>query len=159
MRHFEKVSIEEFSKYFDPALYNDYKLPERKTKYSAGYDFSAILDITLKSGEKKMIPTGIKAVFENDETLLLVVRSSLGVKYDLRMCNQVGVIESDYYNNIDNEGHMFICLKNEGTEDFTIKKGTSIVQGIFTKFLTCGDEPENIRKGGFGSTEKEGELK
>lgn len=57
------------------------------------------------------IPTGIKANMENNDVLFLVVRSSMGFKYNVRMCNQVGVIDSDYYNNIDNEGHIWIKLK------------------------------------------------
>ena len=48
------------------------------------------------------------------EILLLIERSSQGFKYNMRMCNQVGVIDKDYYNNQKNEGHIFIKLYNEG---------------------------------------------
>ena len=37
---------------------------------------------------------------------MLLVRSSMGFKYNVRLCNQVGIVDSDYYNNPDNEGHM-----------------------------------------------------
>ena len=156
MRKFEKVSIDEFSKYYDKTLYEEYDLPKRMTSHSAGYDFFAIEGFTIKPGEIKKIPTGYKATFGNDEMLMILVRSSMGFKYNIRMTNQVGIIESDYYNNIDNEGHIFVSLQNEGDIDFVVKKGEGYAQGIFTKFLICDDDViTNERKGGLGSTNKE----
>ena len=156
MRKFEKVSIDEFSKYYDKKLYEEYDLPKRMTSHSAGYDFFAIEGFTLKPWEIKKIPTGYKATFGSDEMLMILVRSSMGFKYNVRMTNQVGIIESDYYNNIDNEGHMFVSLQNEGDRDFVVKKGEGYAQGIFTKFLICDDDViTNERKGGLGSTNKE----
>ncbi len=156
MRKFEKVSIDEFSKYYDKTMYEEYDLPKRMTRHSAGYDFLAIEGFTIKPGEIKKIPTGYKATFGNDEMLMLLVRSSMGFKYNVRMTNQVGIIESDYYNNIDNEGHMFVSLQNEGDRDFVVKKGEGYAQGIFTKFLICDDDiTTNERQGGLGSTNKE----
>ena len=156
MRKFEKVSIDEFSKYYDKKLYEEYDLPKRMTAYSSGYDFLAIEGFTIKPGEIKKIPTGYKATFGNDEMLMIFVRSSMGFKYNVRMTNQVGIIESDYYNNIDNEGHMFVSLQNEGDRDFVVKKGEGYAQGIFTKFLICDDDiTTNERQGGLGSTNKE----
>ena len=156
MRKFEKVSIDEFSKYYDKTLYEEYDLPKRMTSHSAGYDFFAIEGFTLMPGEIKKIPTGYKATFGSDEMLMILVRSSMGFKYNVRMTNQVGIIESDYYNNIDNEGHMFVSLQNEGDRDFVVKKGEGYAQGIFTKFLICDDDViTNERKGGLGSTNKE----
>lgn len=159
-RYFEKISFNQFKKDIidDINLYNEYSLPVRKTKYSAGYDFLAIEDIEIMPGEIKKIPTGYKANFGSDEMLMLLVRSSMGFKYNIRLCNQVGIVESDYYNNPDNEGHMFIALQNEGDKVFKVKKGEGYAQGIFAKFLTCNDTVENIRTGGIGSTnKKEGE--
>ena len=155
-RYFEKISFNEFKKTIEDNrdLYDNYKLPIRKTMYSAGYDFIAIKDIVIKPGEIVKIPTGYKAKFNNDEMLMLIIRSSLGFKYNVRMCNQVGIIESDYYNNESNEGHLFVALENEGKEVFKINKGDAYIQGIFTKFLTCGDEVSNIRTGGMGSTNR-----
>ncbi len=156
MRKFEKVSIDEFSKYYDKKLYEEYDLPKRMTSHSAGYDFFAIEGFTIKPGEIKKIPTGYKATFGSDEMLMILVRSSMGFKYNVRMTNQVGIIESDYYNNIDNEGHIFVSLQNEGDIDFVVKKGEGYAQGIFTKFLICDDDvTTNERQGGLGSTNKE----
>ena len=155
MRKFEKVSIDEFSKYYDKKLYEEYDLPKRMTSHSAGYDFFAIEGFTLMPGEIKKIPTGYKATFGSDEMLMILVRSSMGFKYNVRMTNQVGIIESDY-NNIDNEGHMFVSLQNEVDRDFVVKKWEGYAQGIFTKFLICDDDvTTNERQGGLGSTNKE----
>lgn len=156
MRYFEKVSFSEFSKTTRLSLedYNNYNLPKRSTKHSAGYDFEVLKDFKIKPGEILKIPTGIKANMNHDEVLMIFIRSSLGFKNNLRMCNQVGIIDSDYYNNEDNEGHIFVCIQNEGTEVKEFKQGDKIVQGIFTKFLTVDNEEEinNNRQGGIGST-------
>ena len=153
-RYFEKISFERFSLDVknDRKLYDEYKLPRRASKNSCGYDFLAIEDYIIHPGEIKKIPTGYKAKFLSDEMLMIVVRSSMGFKYNVRMCNQVGVIESDYYNNISNDGHMWVALQNEGDKDYIINKGDAYTQGIFIKFLTCGDNPEEERIGGLGST-------
>jgi len=153
-RYFEKISYEQFKKDIEEEknLYNEYVLPTRKTKYSAGYDLIAINDFEIAPGEIKKIATGYKANMLEDEMLMIFVRSSMGFKYNVRMCNQVGIIDKDYYNNIDNEGHIFVKLQNEGNEIFRIKKGEAYAQGIFTKFLTCGDIVNDERTGGIGST-------
>lgn len=81
----------------------------------------------------------------------------MGFRYNVRLTNQIGIFESDYYNNQTNEGHAWFSFQNHGSEDYIVKKGDRIGQGIFTKFLTV-DEEENIdgvRIGGFGSTNKE----
>ena len=160
MRCFEKISFEQFKKDVsdDLELYNSLELPKRSTKNSAGYDFNAISDFTLKPGEIKKIPLGIKANMNDGEVLFLIVRSSQGFKYNVRMCNQVGVIDKDYYNNNDNEGHMWIKLENHGDKDYAVKKGDKIIQGIFINFLTIDNEENinNIRTSGIGSTDKKG---
>lgn len=156
-RYFEKISFDEFKKVFgdDKMLYEEYKLPKRATENSAGYDFYAIKDYVIKPGERLKIPTGYKANFGSREVLFLLVRSSMGFKWNVRMANQVGVIESDYYNNIDNEGHMFICLQNEGDKDYVINKGDAYAQGIFLNFLVVdNDDTKTVRTGGIGSTDK-----
>ena len=156
MRCFEKISFEQFKNDVcdDKLIYNKFKLPNRSTKNSAGYDFFSLFDFSLKPGEIMKIPTGIKANMENNDVLFLVVRSSMGFKYNVRMCNQVGVIDSDYYNNSDNEGHIWIKLKNEGDKDFIVKNGDAICQGIFLNYVTVTNERDvkKIRNGGLGST-------
>ena len=156
MRRFEKISFEQFKKDVknDRKLYDEYKIPVRKTKASAGYDFSSIEDIIIEPGEIKKIPTGIKVILPEDETLLLFVRGSTGYNWNVRMCNQVAVIDSDFYNNPDNEGHMWFALQNEGNKTFKVNKGEAFGQGVFMKYFTVDNEDEikNVRRGGFGST-------
>ncbi len=156
MRKFEKISLEEFEKTGEAKdLYEKIKMPERKTKASAGYDFSSPINCNIKSGESVLIPTGIKCKIPADEVLMIFIRSSLGVKHNIKLSNQTGIIDSDYYNNEDNEGHIFIALENSGKINFKINIGDRIAQGLFTKYYTVVDEKEVIakRKGGFGSTE------
>lgn len=158
-RYFEKISFEQFKIDCsnDKKIYNNFSLPKRSTKNSAGYDFFSIYDLVLKPKETMKIPTGVKVNMNNDEVLMLFVRSSMGFKYNIRMCNQVGILDSDYYNNASNEGHIWIKIQNEGDKEYIVKKGEAICQGVFTKFLTVDNEEEinNERKGGFGSTNKE----
>ncbi|MEG0021739.1 MAG: deoxyuridine 5'-triphosphate nucleotidohydrolase [Bacilli bacterium] len=154
MRKFEKINIIQFKKDIKNMNYENYNCPKRSTLNSAGYDFEALEDYIIKPNEIKKIPTGIKVVMNHDEMLMLVVRSSMGFKYNVRLCNQVGIIESDYYNNPSNDGHMWVALQNQGEKDYIIKKGDKFVQGIFVKFLTVDNEEEILEKrvGGFGST-------
>ena len=147
MRYFEKISFEQFSKDIsdDKKLYDEYTLPRRDTEFAAGYDFKALFDYTLEPGEIKKIPTGVKANMEGDEVLLLVDRSSMGFKYNVRMCNQIGVIDKDYYNNKDNEGHIWIRIQNEGDKVYSVKKGEGMIQGMFMKYLKVDNEESDFK--------------
>lgn len=154
IRGFEKISTKEFNKIFnDTTLYETIKLPQRATKHSAGYDIFTIKDIQLKPGEMATIPTGIKCYMQHDEWLSIRVRSGHGFKFNIRLKNQVGVVDSDYYNNTGNEGHIFIALQNEGDKEFVVNKGDAFAQGIFHKYLVVDDDyVDTDRSGGFGST-------
>ena len=134
-------------------------LPVRKTKHSAAYDIEAAEEVVLPSFQKGMkptlIPTGIKAYMQSDEVLLIVPRSSGPKKQGISFPHNVGVIDSDYYNNPDNEGHIFVQCINLKDEDVVIKKGEAVAQAIFQKYLTVDDDnAEGMRTGGFGSTDR-----
>ena len=134
-------------------------LPVRKTKYAAAYDVEAAEDIVIPKyypGIKPtLIPTGLKAYMQSDEVLLIVPRSSGPKKQGISFPHNVGVIDSDYYNNSDNEGHIFVQCINLKDEDVVIKKGEAVAQAIFQKYLTVDDDnAEGERTGGFGSTDK-----
>ena len=140
-------------------IISDYKdknihLPVRKTAKSAGYDLEAAQDKLIKAGQCGVIATGLKAYMQDDEYLGIHIRSSLAFKKHLNLINSQGVIDADYYNNSDNEGHIMIGLINFGTEDVFIQKGMRIAQAIFYRFLTVDDDiaDDSIRQGGFGST-------
>ncbi|KYG38153.1 hypothetical protein [Bacillus gaemokensis] len=127
--------------------------PKRGTSRSAGYDFFSPIDVTIGVGEQKMIWLDVKAYMQSNEVLLIDVRSSQG-KPRIRLANTIGVIDSDYYGNVKNDGNIGIMLENHGSQPYVIKTGDRIAQGIFTVYLVA-DEDECInetRKGGYGST-------
>ena len=162
---FEKVSFAQFESGFSDLnfskdeieeMYESLPLPKRATKGSAGYDFFAPFDITLKPGQTIKIPTGVRAKMEEEWVLKLYPRSGLGFKYRLQLNNTVGIIDSDYYYS-SNEGHIFAKITNDSNENKTveIKSHTGFMQGIFIEYgITYDDDVVEIRDGGFGSTTK-----
>ena len=137
-------------------LKNDYgmiRLPERSTENSAGYDFYVQEDVICKSKQITMVKTGVKAYFPKDEMLLLFNRSSNPKKKGLIVLNGVGVVDSDYVDNPDNEGEMAGLFYNVLDEDVVLKAGEKMMQGIFVKYaITDDDKAQGKRIGGFGST-------
>ncbi len=134
-------------------------IPVRKTKYSAGYDMDAAEDVivpSFKKGDKPtLVKTGLKAYMQDDEVLMLYNRSSNPKKKGLILANSVGVVDKDYYGNLDNDGHIMFAFYNIKDEDIKIKKGEAIGQGVFQKYLVVDDDiAEGTRVGGFGSTNK-----
>ena len=158
-------------------------LPKRATANSAGYDFevaedvliephhhlqeimknstlyqpyvlNSIKEITKETAAKPtLVPTGIKCKMANDEYLEISVRSSCPLKHWLILANGVGIIDSDYYNNPDNEGEIFFQIINLSAFPIQLKKGDKIGQGIIKKYIiTEDDDASGKRAGGFGST-------
>lgn len=136
--------------------YDKIKLPERKTKYSAGYDICCPIDITIPSGQRRVIPTGIKVVFEEDEMetwhLQMFVRSSVGIKDGVVLTNGTGVIDSDYQFG-NNDGDMMLALLNTSEKLVKYKAGDRICQAVFMIHgITSNDKASGDRTGGIGST-------
>lgn len=128
--------------------YSGIHIPTRKTAYSAGYDLEAAEDVCVSREKISLVPTGLKAFFPADEVLLIYLRSSLAVKYNLILANGVGVIDADY------RGHIILPVVSLGGE-FEIKRGMRIAQGIFQKYLTVDGDTIGVgemRRGRFGST-------
>lgn len=130
-------------------------IPSRATSGSAGLDICACLDVpvVIKSGEIKMIPTGLVAEpNESDVALLIYPRSGLSSKYGVTLANCVGVVDSDY------RGEWFIPLINNGKEPFTVENGMRIAQLIPTRILIPEIEVSNSLSetdrgtNGFGSS-------
>ena len=127
-------------------------LPTRATKSSIAYDFYSPVTITIPPMQSVMIWTDVKAHFNEDEALLLNVRSSMG-KHPVMIANTQGWIESDYCNNPDNDGNIGFRLFNLGDTIYTVHVGDRIGQGMFIKYLTTDDDnATSTRNGGFGST-------
>ena len=175
--NFEKVSFEEFSKtvkdivdthvsgcnislgeYTIEEIYDNIKLPQRATAGSAGYDFFNPFEDCKITGENIIIPTGIKCRIEPGWVLMLYPRSSYGINHDFMLTNTVGIIDSDYYNNKRNEGHIMVGCKLNNTEKhtLTISHQFRFCQGIFLPFGITEDDIclSDNRCGGFGSSGK-----
>lgn len=159
-REFKKVSFDQYladrkvSAENAALEYVKIKIPQRATAKSGGYDFFSPFDFTLEPGKTIKILTGIKAYMHDNEVLKIYIRSSLGFKYDVVLSNNVGVVDGDYADNENNEGHIWIKLINHGEKTLEIKQGEAIAQGIFENYYVVdNDEPvKKERVGGIGST-------
>lgn len=160
---FKKVSLKQFTEdsrklFYDYSdeeikkIYDSITLPHRSTSGSAGYDFHTPYDIMLHPHDKIIIPSGIRCKMNEEYMMLGVVRSSIGIKSDLNLCNTCMVLDSDYYY-ADNEGHIMIALRNMRDHMVRCATGDRIMQGIFLPFgITLDDNAEAKRTGGIGST-------
>lgn len=145
MRKFYEVR-EDCKKYQSKTI-----LPTRATKESAGYDFYSKVSIKAIPGEVVKIWSDVKAQMENDEVLMLYVRSSMGGKWMLS--DSTGIIDSDYFSNEKNDGNIGLFLKNISDKVQYIDAGDRIAQGVFMKYLITDDDIVDIKRtGGHGST-------
>lgn len=167
---FEKVSFEEYKKTRElgdtlndtlfvsksPLLkeYESILLPKRGTVGSAGYDFKLPFPIVILPHKSVLIHTYIKCYLSTGYVLMLYPRSSLGFQYQLSLDNTIGIIDSDYYNNPNNEGHIIVKMTNHSDNKLVIKPNQSYVQGLIQKYyLTNDDYVNTLRMNGFGSTD------
>ena len=155
MIKFEKVSFEEYYEFYKKmqradsdagiqwdmdadliyAEWEAIKLPKRGTDGSAGYDFYAPyrMQFDRYSSKYQVFPTGIKFITDrNDIFLLCLPRSGQGFKYQLRLANTAGVIDSDYWYS-DNQGH--IMVKAVTSEDCIIEAGQAFYARYNCTFL------------------------
>ncbi|MFT6332003.1 MAG: dUTP pyrophosphatase [Lentimonas sp.] len=133
---------------------SDLALPKYETSGSAGMDLQAAIDesITLKSGEIKLVKTGIAIALEEGFEAQIRPRSGLALKNGITVLNTPGTIDSDY------RGEICIVLINHSKTDFIIERGMRIAQIIIAKYsqaeiteVTDLDETQR-GEGGFGST-------
>ena len=151
-RGFTKISIEQGQKDGLSAVeFSAIEMPTRATINSAGYDIRSVRAMVIEPGKAAKVPTGLRAFMLDDEVLLLHIRSSLGFKYNVRLSNATGVVDSDYYF-ADNEGHIWLGVFNDSEKPFEIQVGDRLAQGIFMKYLTANDVVNTVRVGGLGST-------
>jgi len=147
-RGFQKVS-NSFRKHKNIEI----KLPIRATKTSAGYDFSSPVSITIQPKSKEVIWSDIKAYMQEGEVLILDVRSSIGIKKGLMLANTIGIVDHDYFSNLDNDGNIGICLYNMTDKPVHIEQFERIAQGIFIPFLVSDNgNTDEERVGGIGSS-------
>lgn len=128
-------------------------LPTRGSSTAMAYDFYANETYSVMPNEIVKVWTDVKAYMQDNECLVLNVRSSMGGKFML--ANTQGWIDQDYYSNESNDGNIGVFLKNISNEVQTIFKGDRIAQGAFFNFLVADNgNTDAIRTGGFGSTNK-----
>lgn len=146
----EDTVIPAYDSLHDSILMNINPLDIDKT-----YTLSEAAEIIKKANAKvTLVPTGVKCRLDPGTYLELSVRSSCPLKHWLIMGNSVGVIDADYYNNPDNEGHIYFQIINLSPLDIVLKKGDAIGQGIIKPYLTTEDDKASARRvGGFGSTD------
>ena len=130
-------------------------IPKRATAGSAGLDLCACIDepLTVKAGERAVIPSGIAIALESSEVVALVfARSGLAIKHGISLSNSVGVIDSDY------RGEICVGIINTSRENYTVNPGERIAQLVLTPVIPA--EPVEVESldetergtGGFGST-------
>lgn len=130
------------------------EIPKYQTENSAGVDIRASLDedLVLKSGEFKLVSTGIYLEIPSSYEVQIRARSGLSIKHGIGLVNGIGTIDSDY------RGEIKVPLINFSKEDFTIENGMRIAQMVLSKYEKINfeevDELSDSERqdGGFGST-------
>lgn len=123
---------------------------------SLPYDLDTTATLVKKYNKKTtLVPMGVKAYMPDDWYLQLSMRSSMPHKHWLMIANAPGIIDADYYNNPDNEGHIYFQVINLLPFDIILHKGDCIGQGIFLQYGVADDDSaDGERMGGFGSTDE-----
>lgn len=130
------------------------RLPEYKTKGSAGVDISAHLTekVVLKPLERQLIPTGLFLELPEGVEAQIRPRSGLAIKNGITCLNTPGTIDSDY------RGEIKVILINLSNEDFIINNGDRIAQMVIAKHEQVTFEAVEVLEattrgaGGFGHT-------
>ncbi len=133
-------------------LDQDLPLPHREMPGDAGFDLYSRESVTLKSGERALIPTGVAIALPDGFVALVHPRSGLALRHGFTLINSPGTIDAGY------RGEISIIGMNGGSSDFAIQRGDRIAQLVFLELPhvvvhEVADLPESIRSvGGFGST-------
>jgi len=128
-------------------------LPARAHSEDAGIDLLAADDVTLKPGERALVPTGIAVAIPDGYAAYVLPRSGLAIRKGLGIVNSPGLIDSGY------RGQVQVVLVNLDLHDpIDIKRGDRIAQMVILPVPNLTIEevselPESERGvGGFGST-------
>lgn len=129
-------------------------LPKYQTIQSAGMDLYANISepITLKSLERRIIPTGLFIALPEGFEAQIRPRSGLAAKHGITCLNSPGTIDADY------RGEIGVILANLSSEPFTINDGERIAQMVIAKHETINwEEVDSLDEtergaGGFGSS-------
>ncbi len=100
-------------------------LPARATPGSAGFDLRAAAEVTIPSGEWRVVPTGLALAIPVGWEGQVRPRSGLAVKHGITVLNGPGTIDADY------RGEILVPLINHGREPFVLTRGERIAQIVF----------------------------
>jgi len=118
----------------------------------AGADLRSVEKLTLKSGSRSLVRTGVSIALPNGYVALVHPRSGLAAKHGVTVLNTPGTIDAGY------RGEIMVTLYNTDSEDFEIEVGDRIAQLVIqevarAKFIAVEHLPESARGDqGFGST-------
>ena len=132
----------------------DLPLPAYQSAQAAGLDLVAAVDatITLKPGERALVPTGIAIALPEGHEAQVRPRSGLAIKQGVTVLNSPGTIDADY------RGEIKVALVNLGQEPVEIARGMRIAQMVIApvthaRLREVATLTETSRgAGGFGST-------
>jgi dUTP pyrophosphatase len=104
-------------------------LPQYATPLSAGMDLRANLDepVTLRSLERKLIPTGLRIALPEGYEAQVRPRSGLALKKGVTVLNTPGTVDADY------RGEVGVILINLSQEDFVVEDGERIAQMVIAR--------------------------
>lgn len=128
--------------------------PTRGSLEAAGWDLYCTEDIELEPAATALIGTGWAMEIPKGYFGAIFARSGLALKNGLRPANCVGVVDSDYRNEIK------VALHNDSQYRQFIAKGNRIAQLILIPYNTVTlEEVDSLDEterglGGFGSTGK-----
>lgn len=130
------------------------ELPKYESKYASGFDVRAQLTeaLTLKPGERSLIPTGLSFEIPEGYEIQARPRSGLAIKKGVGLVNSPGTIDADY------RGEVKIILINLGQENLVIENGERIAQLVLCPIIQAEFEETtelgstDRGAGGFGST-------
>jgi dUTP pyrophosphatase len=136
-------------KRLDPGL----PLPSYAHPGDAGADLHCAVDVTLRPGERALVPTGIAMVLPEGYVGLVHPRSGLAARHGISIVNAPGTIDAGY------RGEVSVCLVNtDRDESFTLRRGDRIAQLVVQRvetatFVETEELTSSARgEGGYGST-------
>lgn len=128
-------------------------LPDYAHNGDAGLDLLSRIDLSLKPGERALVPTGIALSIPEGYAGFVQPRSGLALKHGISIVNTPGLIDSHYRGELG-----VILINHDPNKIFEIKKGDRIAQLVIQRVenvtLSCVDELDQTERGsgGFGST-------
>lgn len=127
------------------------QIPSYQTDFSSGADLRSTLDVSIQSGKRWLIPTGIYLEIPDGYEVQVRPRSGLAFKHGVTVLNTPGTIDSDY------RGELCVLLMNHGEDPFHVKVGDRIAQLVLNKTEKMNFIEKELGStargaGGYGST-------